>query len=579
MNVDIRPPRMRWLSRALYAFFALWLSVWLDRTALTALASGLVAAGALLAGTAPDLRSMREAAETAGTPLGAAPPGAQQPGFVAQPASGSATSIDYRAREPAGGRLPLVVVDLDQTPLSRHLQRQLGASAALQLIDAGPEFGRGQDLLRQGRVLGLLLLPERLQETWLGATRAPARSRTTPPRLDHPASDDNAQAQREPSAAAEAAGADVQIELYGAGGALGRQRALQAVIEQVMATLPTPRAAPSQTAALPTPRLGVAPGQLGVLVARTPAQLAELTGPAVPEERNDRSGSGTGPTGVTPAINIGERAVAGRTHIQLRLTHLDGAQGADAASADAGLGSDPSPQTGGRSAVQTHAPALLAPPWLPALLALPAARPSTALLIVQQTLLVVLSMMFMHWTQQRAWPVRRNWSSYLGVWTGVTGLALLGCLCHLLPGRLAGWFDPAPGTHYDALLALLLLFAASLAALAVWLASLLRQREGGLIGLALLTLPLLTLAALPSPLQGSLAGVWPDSIVALLPTIAQALAWLLPATPAGHGLSLLTEAGAGWTDVARDFAMLGGIGAVAVAGGLYSWREPLTPGL
>jgi hypothetical protein len=603
MNVDLRPPRWRWLSRALYAFFALWLSVWLDRSVLAALVSGLVAAGALLAGTAPDLRSMREAAETTGTPLTDLHSGAQRPLVLLPPASGSAMPVDYRAREPAGGRLPLVVVDLDQTPLSRHLQRQLGASAALQLIDAGPEFGRGQDLLRQGRVLGLLLLPERLQETWLGASRAPARQRNSP-LPDPPGSDGETPAPPAPSAAAEAAGAEVQIELHSAGGALGRQRALQAAIEQVMAALPTPRAVPHQTAALPAPQLSVAPGQLGVLVARTPAQLTqqaqatqavELPVVTPPATREGASG-GTRPAAAAPALDAGEQRVSGRTRIQLKLTHLDGGRAeaaalasasspvlsTDAASTAAGHYSGTRGFGQGQSATAVHRqpPALLASPWLPALLALPAARPGTALLIVQQTLLVVLSMMFMHWTEQRAWPVRRNWSSYLGVWAGVTSLALLGCLGHLLPGYLAGWFDPAPGTRWDAMLVLLLAFAASLAALAIWLASLLRQREGGLIGLALLTLPLLTLAALPSPLQGSLPWAWPDSFGALLPAVAQTLSWLLPATAAGHGLSLLVDTGAGWPDLVRDFAMLGSIGAVAVAGGLYGWREPLlTPGL
>jgi hypothetical protein len=191
--------------------------------------------------------------------------------------------------------------------------------------------------------------------------------------------------------------------------------------------------------------------------------------------------------------------------------------------------------------------------------------------MVQQTLLVVMCMLFAHWSEQRGWPVRRNWNSYLGVWAALLSLALLGCLLHLVPGRLAGWFDPAVGTHYGALLVLLLLFCACLSALSIWLAGQLRYREGGLIGLALLTLPLLALAALPAPLPWA----WPDSLGGVLPAAVQALAWLLPSTAAGHSLALLTEAGASWADCARDFMVLGAIGIAALAGGLYSWREPL----
>jgi hypothetical protein len=540
MNVDIRPPRWRWLNRALYAFFALWLSVWLDRTARVALGSGLVMAGALLAGSAPDLRNLRLAAETAGTPLSAqvGGSGGSAAGLapLAQAAAAfdpaAATTPNYRLREPAGGRLPLVVVDLDQTPLSRHLQRQLGASTALQLIDPGPEYGYSQDLLRQGRALGLLVLPEHLQDSWLGPPRATPVGDTPPG-----------------SGSSSGAPGELTIDLYSGAGPLGRQRALLVAINQVLQALPSPHDVPGLTAASlgsnSVPPTRPAGTQLGLIVARNAAVLLDSS---------SSSGSGGGSATLPQDARTTAAAAHSRTAIELRLAHLD----------DDARGT---------------APALLAPPWLPALLALPVARPGTALLIVQQTLLVVVCMLFATWTQQHSWPVRRNWSSYLGVWAAVAGLALLGCLCHLLPGRLAGWFDPAPGTRYDTLAALLLLYAASLATVSIWLASLLRQREGGLAGLALLTLPLLTLTALPAPLQGSLGTSWPEGLSALLPALTQGLAWLLPATSAGHGITLITETGAGWAEVAHDFALLGAIGTVALAGGLYNWREPLTPGL
>ncbi|MFM2068545.1 MAG: hypothetical protein RLZZ584_3454 [Pseudomonadota bacterium] len=510
MNVDVRPPRWRWLSRAIYAYFALWLSVWLDRVTLAALTGGLVVAGALLAATAPDLRSMRAAADTAGVPLASAP--APLPG-VAPRAPTAATTLrvsDFTVREPAGGRLPLVVVDLDQTPLSRQLQRLLGASAALRLVDAGTEFGRGQDLLRQGQVLGLLLLPERLQETWLGASRPPPLAG---------------------GSTAEGAN-EIRIELYSGAGSLGRQRALLAAIEQVMHALPAARAT-TVTAGQP-----VAPGQLGVV-------------------RLD----GLGSTGAAlPGIGGGGSS---HTVVTLRLAALQSPAGDAAPAAPASSAAGTRPGQGST--------ALLAPTWLPALLALPTPRPATALLIVQQTLLVVLAMMFANWTQERAWPVRRTWSSYLGVWTGVACLALAGCVCHLLPGHLSGWFDPVAGANWLAMLALLLMYCVCLATAAIWLAGLLRTREGGLAGLALLTLPLLTLAALPAPLPWA----WPDSPGSLLPVATQALAWLLPATAAGHALGLLAEAGAGWADVAGDFAVLALLTLATLAGGLASWREPL----
>jgi hypothetical protein len=480
MNLDARP-RWRWLSRSLYAYFAVWLSVWLDRTALAVLCGGLIGAGALLAATGPDLRGMRESAEAAPQVIG--------------PASAAgvfnAGRADFSAREPAGGRLALAVVDLDQTPLSRQLLRLLGASAALRLVDVGSDLGRGHDLLRQGRVLALLLLPEHMQEGWLGPLPVSASSQ------------DGVDLAGAASGRSALAPAPVSLELYGGAGALGRQRALLAALDQVLQAVP----APVQSSFGAPPATG--PARLGVVV--MPASAASAA-----------AGAAAARAVITPvpALSYGNAA-------------------------------------------------LLSPGWMPALLALPAAHPGTALLVVQQTLLVVLCMLFAHWSEQRGWPVRRNWNGYLGVWAAVTTLALLGCLFHLMPGRLAGWFDPAPGTRYGAMLVLLLLFSTSLAALAIWLASLLRYREGGLIGLALLTLPLLALAALPAPL----AWAWPTSPTAALPALVQAFAWLLPSTAAGHGLALLTEAGASWADCWRDFAVLGAIGTAAVSAGLYGWRE------
>ena len=105
MNLDARP-RWRWLSRAGYAYFAVWLSVWLDRTALAVLSGGLIGAGAILAATAPDLRGMREAAE-------AAPQSISLLGGTAASAGAAAARTDFSAREAAGGRLAVAVVDLD----------------------------------------------------------------------------------------------------------------------------------------------------------------------------------------------------------------------------------------------------------------------------------------------------------------------------------------------------------------------------------------------------------------------------------------------------------------------------------
>lgn len=581
MNLDAHP-RWRWLTRAAYAYFAVWLSVWLDRTALAVLSGGLIGAGAMLAATAPDLRGMREAAE-------AAPLSISLPGSPSASANGSAGPKDFSAREPAGGRLAVAVVDLDQTPLSRQTRRLLGASASLQLVDVGSDLGRGHDLMRQGQVLALLLLPERLQENWLaqapGSRRAAADPAATRVNASAAERADQTDGQRAGAGASQGASPGVSpgaspgaslgalpgaanIELYGGAGALGRQRALLAALDQVLLALPLPtRSLPSGTTPAPTEA-----GRLGVVVMDVSPQASPAGGAVTTVGRR---GGSAGAAATNPADTAAAAGASAR----------GGAAAGARGGASAGAGAEPLARAEGAAdrrvpgqlAVRASVDvsygdaALLSPGWMPALLALPAVRPATALLMVQQTLLVVMSMLFAHWSEHRGWPVRRNWNSYLGVWAALVSLAMLGCLLHLVPGRMAGWFDPAVGTRYGALFVLLLLFCASLAALSIWLAGQLRYREGGLIGLALLTLPLLALAALPAPLPLA----WPDSLGGVLPTALQALAWLLPSTAAGHSLALLTEAGASWADCARDFAVLGTIATLALAAGLHSWREPL----
>lgn len=66
--------------------------------------------------------------------------------------------------------LPVGVVDLDKSPISRSLVRELEASPTLKIDDSYLDISRGADDLKTGTIYGLLILPAKLEEQTLRGT-------------------------------------------------------------------------------------------------------------------------------------------------------------------------------------------------------------------------------------------------------------------------------------------------------------------------------------------------------------------------------------------------------------------------
>ena len=185
--------------------------------------------------------------------------------------------------------------------------------------------------------------------------------------------------------------------------------------------------------------------------------------------------------------------------------------------------------------------------------------PAVMVLIIQQTLLMGVTLILGHLAETRQVPLGRN--AYLGMWLAFSTIGLLNCLYFFeLSLRWQGY-----GTTHDfgLLLAFSLLFSLCIAACSLLLARLFTQRERGLQLLLVLAIPLFFISGYPWPVEA-------------LPVALQHVRWLVPSTAGIDGFVAINQMGAGWADVVQPMSALFVITLLAVAVGLFVYRQPRT---
>lgn len=190
--------------------------------------------------------------------------------------------------------------------------------------------------------------------------------------------------------------------------------------------------------------------------------------------------------------------------------------------------------------------------------------PGVATLIVQQTLLIGMTMLFGTWCQRRTFPLaQRTVGGYLGMLLAFASVAFLNC-CYFF--GFVFWFQDYPrGGNFGGLLLLLLLFSLTVAAFGMLLAMLFRTRERGTQLMIATSMPILFLAGL----------TWP---VSSMPVALQALRWVLPSTAGIQGFVALNQLGASVHEIRHEVAGLAGLLLVCVMLGWHRWRrEEKTP--
>lgn len=184
--------------------------------------------------------------------------------------------------------------------------------------------------------------------------------------------------------------------------------------------------------------------------------------------------------------------------------------------------------------------------------------PAAAVLIIQQTLLLAVTLMFGTWAERGGFPVRRSVSGYLGMLCAIACVPVINSLYYF--GFVFWWQDYPRGGNFGGTLAFTVLFAFTIAAFAIMLGNLFRSRERSAQLLLCTAMPIMFLSGV----------TWP---VEALPGPLQALRWLLPSTPGIQGFVALNQLGAELSEVVPEAGALAAllVGSVAVGG--WRWQR------
>jgi len=183
--------------------------------------------------------------------------------------------------------------------------------------------------------------------------------------------------------------------------------------------------------------------------------------------------------------------------------------------------------------------------------------PGVAVLIIQQTLLLAITLLFGTWRERGAFPVERSGAAYFGMLLAFATVAFANSLYFF--GFVLWWQDYPRAGNFGGLLLFAALFALCVAALGMLLGSLFRTRERSVQLLLCTALPFMFLTGLSWPVEA-------------LPPALQALRWLVPSTPGVQGFIALNQLGASLSQVVMEAAALAALFLLSTVVGLWRWR-------
>jgi ABC-2 type transport system permease protein len=175
--------------------------------------------------------------------------------------------------------------------------------------------------------------------------------------------------------------------------------------------------------------------------------------------------------------------------------------------------------------------------------------PGVAPLIVQQTLIIGISLLFGLWTELKSstttpLPVRlqkRPVAGFLGLWAA---FALIGFLNTLYFSGFVFHVQDYP-QHPDlvVLFAFAALFALAISAFGLFLGHVFNERERGMQTLLFSSIPMLFVSGFPWPTES-------------LPELIQWLRWIIPSTAGIQGALAINQLGAGFAEVRSELIAL-----------------------
>lgn len=185
--------------------------------------------------------------------------------------------------------------------------------------------------------------------------------------------------------------------------------------------------------------------------------------------------------------------------------------------------------------------------------------PGVAVLIIQQTLLLAMTLMFGTWREGACFPVGRSVAAYFGMLLAFASVAFANSLYYF--GFVMWWQDYPRAGNFHGLMLFSALFALCVAAVGMLLGSLFRTRERGPQLLLCAALPLMFVSGLSWPVEG-------------MPWLLQGARWAAPSTAGIEGFVALNQLGARLHEVRAETFALCVLLVLSLAWGLWRWQRP-----
>jgi ABC-2 type transport system permease protein len=188
--------------------------------------------------------------------------------------------------------------------------------------------------------------------------------------------------------------------------------------------------------------------------------------------------------------------------------------------------------------------------------------PGVVVLVMQQTFLLGIGLLFGSWSSARSFPYAPTAASYFGALNAFALVVVLNAMYFF--GFVFWWQDYPRGGNLVGTIVLTVLYSYAVAALGILIGTFFRTRERSIQLLVATSMPIMFLSGLS----------WPTSAI---PVPLQAASWLLPSTAAIQGFIATNQMGASLHEVRTELAALAGLAIVLVAAGLRQWRRMAQP--
>jgi ABC-2 type transport system permease protein len=181
--------------------------------------------------------------------------------------------------------------------------------------------------------------------------------------------------------------------------------------------------------------------------------------------------------------------------------------------------------------------------------------PAVMVLIIQQTLLIGVTLLLGQQTELRRLPTGAH--AYFGMLLTFTLIALLNTLYFFVIATQLQHYSRIG--HFSSLLAFALVFCICISAFALILGRVFKTRERGLQLLLITSVPMLFVSGYSWPAES-------------LPDVLYYARWLLPTTSGIHGFVSINQLGASLMDVLWEFVVLAVLAGVMIVAGIVLYR-------